>query len=260
MLSLKSKKNLLPFNKGLDIKLLKLIEEHRVLYDPTDPKHMDLDSRETVWKLIAEQMNIPASVCKTRWVNIRDMMRRRLRDRFRNPHQRTYMYRYEEQLAFVIPFFKESLTDQYASEDYADDTHMEDSAHIYLEDATYLDSDPELKPTLRQLTDSLTQDTETREATGSDEVQVSAVPQYQNVNPSQVNPLSHFPEASLNVSDPIDVFLMTVGNTLRKFSPYYLNQAKSKIFQVVQDYELQQICDGKDGNPGSSNSNTNANR
>lgn len=59
-----------------------------------------------------------------------------------------------------------------------------------------------------------------------------------DVNPLSVTPLSLNP---LSTSDPIDVFLMTIGITLKKLNPYYLNQAKTNIFQVVQDFELKQI-------------------
>lgn len=49
--------------------------------------------------------------------------------------------------------------------------------------------------------------------------------------------------------DPIGVFLEAVDSTLRGLNPYYLNVAKSKIFQVVQDCELQQMVNKGDPPP-----------
>lgn len=42
-------------------------------------------------------------------------------------------------------------------------------------------------------------------------------------------------------SNQVDSFLLSIGATLKTFSPYHLNLAKSKIFNVVQEHDLQQI-------------------
>ncbi|CAH1643823.1 unnamed protein product [Spodoptera littoralis] len=47
----------------------------------------------------------------------------------------------------------------------------------------------------------------------------------------------------LDASDSVDAFLLSIGSTLKTFSPYHLNLAKSKIFAVVQDHDLQQIVE-----------------
>lgn len=44
-----------------------------------------------------------------------------------------------------------------------------------------------------------------------------------------------------DATDPVDAFLLSIGATLKTFSPYHLNVAKSKIFAVVQEHDLQQI-------------------
>lgn len=41
--------------------------------------------------------------------------------------------------------------------------------------------------------------------------------------------------------DPVDVFLKGIGATLKKFDPYFLNLAKSRIFNTVQDIEMSNI-------------------
>lgn len=58
-------------------------------------------------------------------------------------------------------------------------------------------------------------------------------------------------DASIQVYASISHFLNTIGSTLRQLSPYYLNQAKTKIFQIAQEYELAQIVE-KEGRPSTS--------
>lgn len=62
------------------------------------------------------------------------------------------------------------------------------------------------------------------------------------------------PASSINESttdfdttDPVDSFLISIATTLKKFSPYHLNLAKSKIFQIVQEHDLQQIVEKQQG-------------
>jgi hypothetical protein len=41
----------------------------------------------------------------------------------------------------------------------------------------------------------------------------------------------------------VDAFLAGLSPTLKSFTPYYLNIVKSKIFYIVQEYEMQMIVD-----------------
>lgn len=160
------------------------------------------------------------------------MMRRKIRDRLRNPNQHSYKYKYEDELSFMMPYFKESTATGTSNEEYAD--FLDDEAcevemptEVFVDETLDFEDTRDTKPLFRKRQE---QDT-SREF---------VEPMYQELNPA----------------DPLDVFLLTIGSTLRKFSPYYLNQAKSKIFQVVQDYELQQIVNKDDQTPGSSMSDT----
>ncbi|KAG7310822.1 hypothetical protein JYU34_003647 [Plutella xylostella] len=60
---------------------------------------------------------------------------------------------------------------------------------------------------------------------------------------SLVNSASDF-----DPTDKVDAFLLSIGATLKTFSPYHLNLAKSKIFAVVQEHELQQIVSKQQSN------------
>lgn len=161
-------------------------------------------------------MYFSAQICKTRWINIRDMMRRKIRERLRNPNRRSHRYKYEEELSFMLPYFKEPNTYTEEYPDLLDETDICDigvSAEDFANSGDdFVNQDREIKPNIsykKRQDDSCSFNNDS----------------YQELNPA----------------DPLDVFLITIGATLRKFSPYHLNQAKSKIFQVVQDYELEQI-------------------
>ncbi|XP_045456603.1 uncharacterized protein LOC123666537 [Melitaea cinxia] len=218
----------LPFNRALDLKLLSLVKENPIIYDSKNAKYLDFDTREVVWQKIGDSLNRPAQICKTRWVNIRDIMRRKIKDRLRNPNQRSYNYKYEDELAWLLPYFKisnlNSTNEEYAAFfDETNDCSVEIADAFENETGEYCHEEREIKPNI-----SFRKRSEDSGTYGKE---------FQELNPA----------------DPLDVFLITIGSTLRKFSPYYLNQAKSKIFQAVQDYELQQMVN-KDDQPSSSDS------
>lgn len=161
-------------------------------------------------------------------------MRRKFRERLKNPTAHSYKYKYEEELSFMTPYFKEPIissgttADEYANflEDDADACEVEMPSEVFVNETLDFEEPRETKPVFRK-----------RQQDDGNSSREYSEPMFQELSPT----------------DPLDVFLLTIGSTLRKFSPYYLNQAKSKIFQVVQDYELQQIVN-KDGQAGSSDS------
>lgn len=52
----------LPFNKNLDLKLLKLVKDNPILYNPKQSKYLDFDSREVVWQKIGDALNRPGEL------------------------------------------------------------------------------------------------------------------------------------------------------------------------------------------------------
>lgn len=52
----------LPFNKALDIKLIHLVRDNQILYNPRHPKYLDFDTREVVWQKIGDQLNRPGKL------------------------------------------------------------------------------------------------------------------------------------------------------------------------------------------------------
>ncbi|CAD0206356.1 unnamed protein product [Chrysodeixis includens] len=63
-------------------------------------------------------------------------------------------------------------------------------------------------------------------------------------------------ETQTNPSNSISIFLGSLESTLRTFNPYYLNQAKTRVFQVVQDVEFLQIFENNNLTPRDNGPNT----
>lgn len=195
---------------------------------------------ETINTLNLDCFLLTALSCKTRWVNIRDNLRRKIRERERKPcdtQPRNFKYKYEDELSFILPFFKGILQETNEDAAYEDiseynnevDDFSEMKMSVFIHSDTQSETDQlDVKPEISQLFDS---DVDNREdVCASSSKTCTTVRKRGAVSTSQEK-----------LVDPIGVFLEAVDSTLRVLNPYYLNVAKSKIFQVVQDCELQQI-------------------
>ncbi|GBP29051.1 Transcription factor Adf-1 [Eumeta japonica] len=230
----------MPFSEKLDIKLIKLVQKNPILYDHSHEHYMDFNAREVIWQKIGDELKRPASQCKSRWINIRDINRRILRNRLKNPQKRGNPYKYDRELAFMKQFyrditiqsvdFSESIVDTKfvttsdadvsPQEEYLGDEYNSDVS----EAKNIISSNTKWKKKKRKhkSSDDFTRDDPAASSS-----------KYSN-DASQID---------LDPSDQIDAFLLTVGATLRTFSPYHLNLAKSKIFAIVQEHDLQQIVE-----------------
>lgn len=47
----------LPFTRTMDVKLMKLVKENPILYNPSHPKFMDTDAKEVTWQKIGDALN-----------------------------------------------------------------------------------------------------------------------------------------------------------------------------------------------------------
>ncbi|XP_049874262.1 uncharacterized protein LOC126372503 [Pectinophora gossypiella] len=218
-----------PFTKDQDLNLIKFVKKSPILYNNNHDKFLDSEQRENAWKRISDALEKPAIACKNRWINIRDNMRRKIRERekFSNQpwrkNQSKYKYKYEDELAFLIPFFRNINVEGGCSEeadDYADNENSGVESEKVFFDNDYSTEDVlDVKPNVSNFVlVNKRQDEFINNAS------------FDNVSTSQERPL-----------DPVAVFLEAIGSTLRELNPFYLNQAKTRIFQVVQDCELQQI-------------------
>ncbi|XP_045507632.1 uncharacterized protein LOC123703590 [Colias croceus] len=192
-----------------DLKLMQLVKENPVLYDYNCPNYMDFNARTVVWQKIGDELKRPAADCKTRWVHIRDAYRRLLRlSQKRGQHKK---YKYESSMSFMRPYFKDVNV---VGETCDDEVNFECD---FAADSEYSEEPLKKKPKMKKI----------RKREFDD------VHEFESVS---FNDTSEF-----DTSDPIDTFLLSIGATLKTFSPYHLNIAKTKIFSIVQEHDLLQI-------------------
>lgn len=151
-------------------------------------------------------------------------------------------YKYDTQLEFMKNFYKEVVTANLDSDEdndnEAEDNEIDNKScqtwNDVVVDCNDLETDEEkplkkAKKTKKSL-----------EVSKFEEVDVSTV--------STINGVTLYErEPDYDTSDPVDAFLLSIGATLKKFSPYHLNLAKSKIFHIVQEHDLQQIVEKQQG-------------
>ncbi|CAH2060397.1 unnamed protein product, partial [Iphiclides podalirius] len=215
------------FSEKLDLRLIRLVRDSPVLYDHNNAKYMDFNAREVAWQRIGDELERPAADCKVRWINIRDVYRRILRKSLTEPEQRTRVYKYESELAFMRSFYKDVLIQN--GDFDSDGKSVETGDGDRFDDPNSEDDKP-----IRQLrTKRSAKSAKKKKKRKSYEEAEGPLGQSVTFNEGA--------QSDFDVSDPVDAFLMSIGATLKTFSPYHLNLAKSKIFAVVQEHDLQQI-------------------
>ncbi|XP_026761274.2 uncharacterized protein LOC113520207 [Galleria mellonella] len=218
------------FNEKVDIKLIQLVKDNPVLYDFNNAKYMDFNAREVAWQRIGDELKRPAADCKVRWINIRDVNRRIIRKSLQNPGPHNRLYKYESQLSFMRPFYRDILIQntEFESDDKSDkDWNTEECDQQMNCSNESDDSDYSIKKTKNKV------------SKGSKKKKKRSYEQEEK--PATSNFSETTMASDFDPSDPVDAFLLSIGATLKTFSPYHLNLAKSKIFTVVQEHDLQQI-------------------
>ncbi|KPI95247.1 PREDICTED: transcription factor Adf-1-like [Papilio xuthus] len=219
------------FTQKLDLKLIQLVRENPVLYDHNNAKYMDCNAREVAWHKIGDELQNPAADCKVRWINIRDVYRRILKKKISDSEPRK-RYKYENELAFMRPFFKEVRAPIF---DYESDTNNEQVSNDCYDEGPPSDTEDDTPITKLKRKKSSKSNSKKKKANRYEEEE------QMSVSLSEVTT----PVCDFDRSDPVDSFLLSIGATLKTFSPYHLNIAKTKIFNVVQEHDLQQIVEKK---------------
>lgn len=146
-----------------------------------------------------------------------------------DPSNPSKSYKYENELTFMKPFYKDinfvpTGQDDEEEEDRATNSWIDPPE----EERQHSDEDsdvPKKKAKTRKKRSRRKQEPHFEEVTHT-------VPMFNESVTTE-----------LDASDSVDAFLLSIGATLKTFSPYHLNLAKSKIFAVVQDHDLQQIVE-----------------
>ncbi|XP_045779714.1 uncharacterized protein LOC123877211 [Maniola jurtina] len=222
------------FHEQLDIKLIRAVKANPVLYDHNHEKYMDFNEREVTWQRIGDELKSSAPDCKVRWINIRDVYRRILRKGLESGQQRPKLYKYENEISFLRPYYKDVSIqlEEFESDDRSNQGNDDCGDEGVFESNN---SDEDSSEYLIERKPKITRSKSSKKK------------RRKRFTEAIVDPMSTptFNEPTIPIefesSDPVDAFLLSIGATLKTFSPYHLNLAKSKIFSIVQEHDLQQI-------------------
>ncbi|XP_012285831.1 uncharacterized protein LOC105702678 [Orussus abietinus] len=242
----------------------KLIEYVRLcepLYAINHPKYSDTMYKENVWRGIAKEMNFPAAGCKKTWTSLRDSFRRALKKKreTRSGQSASKMkkWKFEDEMSFLLPFMHERETGNNLKDFSDDDNEGEPN-----ED----ESDDRKDNIGFDRNDDDKDDVDDSELHFDDERKkkqrefnrkgVFKVPRDKGSR-SQVQPeplstilMEYLPDnktITAQVTPPIqqscaiDTLFSCFAATVKNFSPYYQNLAKSQLFSIISDLEMQQI-------------------
>ncbi|XP_058830974.1 uncharacterized protein LOC131689719 [Topomyia yanbarensis] len=234
--------------------LIELVCTYPVLYDLSHAKYMDVRYKSEIWKRIGAELGQNASICKSRWNNIRDQYRKSLKkEAIRSGQSATKLrpYKYRELLGFLNVSYQEKGTPdslgaaevkQDSKEEFCgDDEYEKDplSQHCYpklFQPHNLLT--PEQTLTTTPPKEILARRTKTpsyldRKSLShhSDETSSTLATRMMDYIVSKERSATAEPH-------PVDAFLASIAPVLKSLDPLNLNRARSEMFAVVQKYEL----------------------
>nr|CAD7442724.1 unnamed protein product [Timema bartmani] len=232
-----------------DKKLIELVYLNEELYNLSNPKYLDCNLKEKIWTQIGEEMKHPGNLCKTRWSNIRDNYRKSLRRIATKPVQdsnKIKKYKYAGALTFLDAYFqvREPISSITAEDNIKEEEKYESTT---LQETEYFDigtiNNVEVK---NEVDEDCSERQETQKRSWPKKMAHTQKRKCQQPQTSASIPMNYLTEEK-NKTEPqvhsVDAFLAAIAQTLKTFTPYYLNVAKTKIFAIVQEYEMEMILE-----------------
>ncbi|VVC43314.1 MADF domain [Cinara cedri] len=242
--------------------LIGKVRQHDELYNTTHRKYSDNRHKDLIWAKIGKESNTTGQVCKTRWISLRDQLRKALkkkRTKSRQTAGKQKKWKYEDRMSFVIPFFKERdaysniASPESASEESNDEDISNQNNNITEKDADeVVESKRETTPKCNRIKESLSTKTK---STKKMKKSISYCSNAEKISkPETASPVSMAyvldsendkPKAISCASHPIDVFFQGLAATVKTFSPEYQHVAKNKLFAIVSDLEWAKLQNKK---------------
>nr|CAD7572762.1 unnamed protein product [Timema californicum] len=188
------------------------------------------------------------NLCKTRWSNIRDNYRKSLRRIATKPLQdsnKIKKYKYAGALTFLDAYFQ--VREPISSITTEDNIEEEEEENTTLQETEYFDigtiNTVEVK---NEVNEDCNECQETQKRPWPKKMAHTQKRKCQQPQTSASIPMNSLIEEK-NKTEPqvhsVDAFLAAIAQTLKTFTPYYLNVAKTKIFAIVQEYEMEMILE-----------------
>ncbi|XP_023951993.2 transcription factor Adf-1 [Bicyclus anynana] len=238
-------------------KLIALVRHFVFLYDTSHPKYMDSMKKDAAWNEISQLLNQPASACKHKWQGLRDAYRRAINKRKQRiseqPSVKIKKWKYEDEISYLNKYLSEKK--KMVQNDNEGDQNDENISNPDVEDSYKNERDEiEQVENLEQYIVAMDPANFAHSQIDTSTVTITKNPQ-KWVN-SQANPSSY---VATNYSDDVikeyketeiahdqmDLFFLSLSNTVKSFSPYLQAIAKNKIFNLVSELEIQQLTPAK---------------
>ncbi|KAF6211030.1 hypothetical protein GE061_014143 [Apolygus lucorum] len=247
--------------------LIEVVRFYPVLYNQTMEQYRNAEYKDMVWKEVARKLNVEGQEeeCKRRWNGIRDSLRRARQKRKTKSGQAatsSTKYKYEAILEFLIPHLSErkglsniqgddddggtseagnepqQQNEETQQPDVPDIIECEEIAEASeLTQAATQDSrvSAEKKTTYARRKRKLVHTEVKSHESASSQLMSYILAEKEAEKMNKLNPPISVPQ------HPVDVFLAGIALSLKSLDPIRLLNAKAKIFNLVQQYELEQL-------------------
>lgn len=192
-------------------------------------------------------------MCKTRWNNIRDNYRKSIKKTTSGQAaKKVKKYKFDDQLQFLKPHLQERDT----LGNIEDVVGNEDNVEIFNDDVDENENENDNENAAVQIDESIN-DIEGEQLQNVDQTRSSKPVQkliqkrstIKTPDSASTTLMKYIMQkkennmSNVTQNNPVDAFLAGLSPTLKTFTPYYLNLVKSKIFSIVQEYEMKMILD-----------------
>lgn len=173
--------------------------------------------------------------CKTKWSSIRDQLRRTLQKRKTASSHRKY--KYEDLLKFLLPYVTDRETFSHFSN--LEEGNVEEVSNQASVDENFIDEQVQVEEEDNQSStyqsnifgpSSLKRKAESEESPSS-QLMAYILAEKEREKQKLARLQMH----------PVDAFLAGIAPTLKSLNPILLNEAKTHIFSIVQEFELKQL-------------------
>ncbi|XP_025195660.1 variant-silencing SET domain-containing protein-like [Melanaphis sacchari] len=237
--------------------LIELVRERKCLYDMSEKNYSDHQLKENLWREIASTLKEPVENCKKSWTNLRDAFRRAAKKSVTKSGQKSKnikKWKYEDEMSFLRPHMKERdsisniesmVTDDDDSDDNEDQCEESDNLNSSSEDTHEVQSiqspnsltstpQPFRKPVSKNSSVSKKKIklSDNYPESASKTLMQYIIQQKENETKSKED------EKNLDVNDK---FFSSMCSMVKQFSSYHQHVARSKIFSIVSELELQHI-------------------
>jgi hypothetical protein len=185
---------------------------------------------------------LTGSACKHRWFNLRDQCRRAIKNKRTTSGKasvKNKKWKFEDEMAFLNLYFQERGTLTNIHDANENNSSNNGSETMDLERVERIKNEKEVGEKVKPEEWLGVSNTTTFRASSK----AKEAPKGSSDNTSSLT-MNYILEKNHHISqskDTVDLFFSSIAATVKSFKPYYQNIAKSRIFAIVSELEMEQI-------------------